>query len=677
MEDDKAPPKVEEASNLDIYYKFYLEGEPEDSIIKKDYYLISIEKLKQLTRENLKDILIEDGYNPKYLESIKEFKYFYTTKEDYENISGDKNIKNKYILDKSEVLKKVDNSKDSKKEDNTKDLKEDCIEIVNGKNQLYLHIIINKINEENKNKEEKEKEEYDIKTQLSNIQQISNEIREINKQIINLNQKKDINEEEKNSEGKNIIQNEKNDSNKTTNTNKQSKKILYFILEDEFYEKKEGEIKLKPQLNNNFYLTQKLKTLIPSNFDVKFKIFNENDNFNNFFVKENDLINISFLYLGSKRIKDKVSEFLNQNEGKVGIKILILGYIVNNEDFTNEFNQGIKNIIFIPKNEKIDFTKSDKYSNKTYNYYFKNYFIEFVHEFMSQLTTKCDYCPINDAFNTVKRNFVSKVKRIFNETLEDYELIKLQSPIEDDNFDNEVLDIDDILNNDKKIINDIYDQYEYEYNKIKNIYYRKNPFSEETHVKKRKYETFMQLPGIEKLKPKNFLFFVEKDIYNAIDDYPKLVEVIENIKNNTNINNIYDDENVFDLGDELCKYFYMQGNFPDGIYIVSPSFIEEEMKRFISERKCDNETDRKSDSKSNSKSDSKSDGKTDGKSDKPKILFHLKLLDTNNKENVINHINEVTNEKSLNGVQFIISSEEKIFDNGISLKKNSEIKINN
>ena len=165
--------------------------------------------------------------------------------------------------------------------------------------------------------------------------------------------------------GKNIIKNEKNDSNKITNTNKQSKKILYFILEDEFYEKKEGEIKLKPQLNNNFYLTQKLKTLIPSNFAVKFKIFNENDNLNNFFVKENDLINISFLYLGSKRIKDKVSEFLNQNEGKVGIKILILGYIVNNEDFTNEFNQGIKNIIFIPKNEKIDFTKSDKYSNKT------------------------------------------------------------------------------------------------------------------------------------------------------------------------------------------------------------------------------------------------------------------------------------------------------------------------
>ena len=234
-----APPKVEEASNLDIYYKFCLEGEPEDSIIKKNYYFISIEKLKQLTSENLKDIIIEDGYNPKYLESIKEYKYFYTTKEDYKNISDDKN---KNIFDNFKILKKADNPKDSKNVDNSKDLKEDCIEIVNGKNQLYLHIIINKINETNKNKEEKEKEEYDIKTQLSNIQQISNEIREINKQIINLNQKKDINEEEKNSEGKNIIQNEKNDSNKTTNTNKQSKKILYFILEDEFYEKEIKDI---------------------------------------------------------------------------------------------------------------------------------------------------------------------------------------------------------------------------------------------------------------------------------------------------------------------------------------------------------------------------------------------------------------------------------------------------
>ena len=382
MDVDYAPQKEEETFNLEIFYKFYLEGESNDSIIKKDYYFILIENIKQLPRKMIKEILIEDGYNPKYLESIKQYQYFYTTNEEYQKKLKDEN---NGILNCFQVLG------------------EEGIKLDNAKKQLYLHIIINENNGNNENKEEKQKEEYDIKTQLSNIQQISNEIREINRQILNLNQKKEINEEEKNSEGKNTIQNEKNDSNssKTTNTNMQSKKILYFILEDEFYEKKKEEIKLKPQLNSNFYLTQKLKTLIPSNFDVKFKIFKEEDNFNDFFVKENNLININFLYLGSERIKDKVFDFCgwgkdgneikdgdenkNPMKGKVGIKILLLGYIEEKEKIEKITNEYIKNIIYIPKNEEIDFAKEDDYSKKTYNYYFKNYFIEFVHEFMSQL----------------------------------------------------------------------------------------------------------------------------------------------------------------------------------------------------------------------------------------------------------------------------------------------------
>ena len=50
-------------------------------------------------------------------------------------------------------------------------------------------------------------------------------------------------------------------------------------------------------------------------------------------------------------------------------------------------------------------------------------------------------------------------------------------------------------------------------------------------MKKRKYEKFMQLPGIENLKPKNFLSFVEKDIYNALDIFPNLKEgIIDAIK---------------------------------------------------------------------------------------------------------------------------------------------------
>ena len=71
MDVDYAPQKEEETFNLEIFYKFYLEGESNDSIIKKDYYFILIENIKQLPKEMIKEILIEDGYNPKYLESIK------------------------------------------------------------------------------------------------------------------------------------------------------------------------------------------------------------------------------------------------------------------------------------------------------------------------------------------------------------------------------------------------------------------------------------------------------------------------------------------------------------------------------------------------------------------------------------------------------------------------------
>ena len=157
----------------------------------------------------------------------------------------------------------------------------------------------------------------------------------------------------------------------------------------------------------------------------------------------------------------------------------------------------------------------------------------------------------------------------------------------------------------------------------------------------------MQLPGIGNLKPKNFLSFVEKDIYNALENFPYLKEgIIDKIKNNNKFN-IYDNENVFDLGDELCKYFYMQEDFRDGIYIVSPSFLESFIKEKRESKKTNN-----------------------------RILILLKLLDTNNKENIINLINEVTNEKQPIA-QFLVCSEEKLFDEGISLKNKSEIKINN
>lgn len=160
-------------------------------------------------------------------------------------------------------------------------------------------------------------------------------------------------------------------------------------------------------------------------------------------------------------------------------------------------------------------------------------------------------------------------------------MISLESIIKDDTFENEYLDEEDNINNYKKIINDVYDEYEYEfeYNKMKNIYYRKNPFSESSEKKltKPKFRKFMKLPGIDDLNPKNFLNFTEKGIYDINDiDQTNIKNLLESIEKN-NIINIYGKKLVYNLADELSKYYYLTGKFQRGIYILFPQNIEEEL----------------------------------------------------------------------------------------------------
>ena len=364
--------------------------------------------------------------------------------------------------------------------------------------------------------------------------------------------------------------------------------------------------KFKTILNSNFYLTQKLLTKIPSNFGVEFKTFkdeNEIKNLISFFNNsaENNYININFLYISSKALKDKLFDYFKGTNCQNHIKILILGYLGSEENFDEEIKnlpKKISHIIYISKNNTIEFDKDAKnYNNKSYYYYFELYFNKFVHDFVSFITSKYEYSTIKEAFIKAKRNFVTNFERIFesedqiekgdltNEKQsqkDEYKklitsienLINYKSVINDDVFEIENFDEEENLNNHQKVINDIYDEYEFEYNKIKNIYYRKNPFTEETEsqLKKGKYKKYMKLPGIDNLSPKNFKYFVEKEIY----DVNKIVSILEKKILENNLVNIYGKDNVFDLGDELCKYFYMSGNFANGIYIISPRNIEEE-----------------------------------------------------------------------------------------------------
>ena len=445
--------------------------------------------------------------------------------------------------------------------------------------------------------------------------------------------KKDRNIEEFHYECRKILQN-KNDKANELNEERLKKLLelaiikidkdprnkFFFLLSNPLKNKELKEF--KTMLNGNFYLTQKLLTKIPSNFGLEFKILEEDEirkfNLISFFNNsdKNNSININFLYLSNESLKKKVFESFKNANSQNHIKILILGYLGSEENFEKEIkdiSKKINHIIYISKNDTINFKENVKnYNNKSYYYYFELYFIQFVHEFVSFITSKYEYCSINDAFMKAKRNFVTKFERLFesedlteNDDLKkeqlnqkkDYKklissiesLIKIKSEIDDDFFEIENIDEEENLNNHQKVINDIYDEYEFEYNKIKNIYYRKNPFTEETEsqLKKGKYKKYMKLPGIENLSPKNFKYFVEKEIYDVVDE----VSILEKKILNNNLVNIYGKDYVFDLGDELCKYFYMAGNFENGIYIVSPRNIEEEKDWLIEKIKLKGNTD--------------------------------------------------------------------------------------
>lgn len=374
---------------------------------------------------------------------------------------------------------------------------------------------------------------------------------------------------------------------------------FYFLLESPL------KNEYKTVLNNNYCLTQKLFIIIPPNFDVEFKT-----NLNDIFREENNFVNISFLYLSSKRYKDEAFEICNKKKLKkinINIKILVLGYLDNKEKFNKEelIKNGINNLIYLYKNDNINFHENVKnYNNKSFYYFFEQYFTQFIHFFIYLLTSSYDFQAIKTAFIKAKNNFINKFKRIcesnnieqqynlaqsqkkdelntenqHNNTISAIEnLINMESTFENDYFEIESVDKEEKINNQQKIIQDMYDEDEYKYNK--NVYYRKNPFSakSETQLKKKKNKNFVKLPGIKNLSQRNFLRFVEKELY----DINKEIVILENKIYKNRIVNIFGKNNVFDLGDELCKYFYMSGKFKGGVFIISPRYIEEEKDYLI------------------------------------------------------------------------------------------------
>ena len=71
---------------------------------------------------------------------------------------------------------------------------------------------------------------------------------------------------------------------------------FYFFLQNPIMENSNEII----EINNNFFLTQKLLTILPKNFGIEFKSFKKEDNNSPFL----DIKNILFLYIDNKNLFD-------------------------------------------------------------------------------------------------------------------------------------------------------------------------------------------------------------------------------------------------------------------------------------------------------------------------------------------------------------------------------------
>jgi hypothetical protein len=203
-------------------------------------------------------------------------------------------------------------------------------------------------------------------------------------------------------------------------------------------------------------------------------------------------------------------------------------------------------------------------------------FFHFIHNFISILFSKKNNINIYKAFKEAKGNFNKSLKYIFrNYIQEDLNIPKIEINMddEDDTFEFEYKEAENGESNNNENINYIDNENDYEDIKRKNesIYYMKNPFAEKKEIqidyKKIANRKYIKLPGVEFMNEDNLRRFINGGLYE-ISKFRDLVEFIENgMKNNNNIFYVYGNL-ISKIGDDICKYFYMEEKFENGVFLV-------------------------------------------------------------------------------------------------------------
>ena len=258
------------------------------------------------------------------------------------------------------------------------------------------------------------------------------------------------------------------------------------------------------------------------------------------------------------------------------------------------------------------------------------------------------------AFKEAKGNFNKNFKYIMEVIGTDLIIPKIDIKMynESDIFDVDYIEHENEETTNNQNIKYINDEYEYEDEmRLANLYYKRNVFSE-TKEKKEEFrektnKKHIKMPGNQSLNEDNFKEFISGEIYH-ISKFKELITKIENSGKENNIFNVYSSNNK-KIASDICKYFYMEKKYENGIYKVS--MISNEFEKLCLSNSDEN----------------------DSKNSKDLKYLKLVVLDKINNPDIILNEELIEKMKLIKKTHFIICSSQKENDKFDSHFFNDEI----
>ena len=392
---------------------------------------------------------------------------------------------------------------------------------------------------------------------------------------------------------------------------------LFFFTSSPFFDK-EGK-PLKTESNNSFYLKYNLFTELPKNLFLEFR--NIDDNFLN--DLKTYLYNpIHFIYIGSDyyncdgdlfyTTKGFKSQYFEKKEIKQTLEnsknisdIVILGFL-NSEKISQYFKK-FPHVISISESSQLN-ELFQKYPY--YYFYFQRCFYIFIKELLVNLSKK--YLTLDEAFWRANEVFTNKFMEIKNyrkeediinnlNFLDNILIIKSDEKRKNEIFFNNFEDVinqnfDSSSNNLLNSINaESKNSLEIGLNNSPNLQkelYLNDEKKEMSEDKKKKSKQFFKFPGNDYLNDKMFEKLYSDRIYGMKDTLKDLITQV--------LDNRY--VNIYGLSlcgktkicFELCKYFYMNNLFEEGIYYINLKKIntiknKKELNDLINKNKINND----------------------------------------------------------------------------------------